>query len=65
MLVLIADHMNAEREFIDIGPLAAKVEDADFGIRHTAVEARFGIWLTIALISLCSPPENRLIFLRV
>ena len=37
--------MDAEREFIDVGTLAAKIEDTDLGIGHTAVEAGFGIWL--------------------
>lgn len=37
--------MDAEREFIDVRTLAAKVENADFGVRYTAVEAGFGIRL--------------------
>lgn len=37
--------MHAEREFIHIRTLAAEVEDANLGIGHTTVEARFGIWL--------------------
>ena len=37
--------MDAEREFIDVGALAAEVEDADFGVGDTAVEARFGVGL--------------------
>lgn len=37
--------MDAEGEFIDVGTFAAQIENADFGIRDTAVEAGFGIWL--------------------
>ena len=45
LLVLVGDHVDAEGEFVDIGTLAAQVEDADFGIGDTAVEAGLGIWL--------------------
>jgi hypothetical protein len=37
--------VDAEREFIDIGTLAAEIEDADLRIGHTTVEAGFWIWL--------------------
>ena len=37
--------MDAKGKFIDVGTLAAQVEDADFGIRDTTVEAGLGIWL--------------------
>jgi hypothetical protein len=37
--------VDAEREFIDVGAFAAQVEDADFGVGDTTVEAGFGIWL--------------------
>lgn len=39
--------MDAEGEFIDVGTLAAKIEDADFGVGHTTVEAGFRVWLSI------------------
>ena len=45
LFVLVGDHVDAEGELIDVGTLAAKVEDADFGIGNTTVEAGFGIWL--------------------
>ena len=45
LLVLIGDHVHAEGEFVDVGTLAAQIENADFGIGHTAVEAGLGIWL--------------------
>jgi len=35
----------AERELVDVGALAAEVEDSDFGVRYTAVEARLGVRL--------------------
>lgn len=37
--------MNAEREFIDVCTLAAEIEDADFWVGYTTVEARFGVRL--------------------
>ena len=39
--------MNAEGKFIDVGTLAAEIEDADFGIGDTTVEAGLGIWLKV------------------
>lgn len=45
LLVFVRDHVHAEREFIDVGALAAEIEDADFGVGNAAVEAGFGIWL--------------------
>ena len=38
LLVLVGDHVDAEGKFIDIGTLAAQIEDANFGIGDTAVE---------------------------
>ena len=37
--------MHTEREFIDVGTLASEIEDANFRVGHTAVEAGLGIWL--------------------
>ena len=37
--------MNAEREFIDVGALASKIEDSNLGIRDTTVEAGLWVWL--------------------
>ena len=45
LLVLVGHHVHAQREFIDVGSLAAQVEDADLGVGDTAVEAGFGVWL--------------------
>ena len=38
LLVLVGDHVDAEGKFIDIGTLAAQIENANFGIGDTAVE---------------------------
>lgn len=38
LLVLVGDHVDAEGKFIDIGTLAAQIENANFGIGNTAVE---------------------------
>ena len=45
LLVLVGDHVDAEGEFIDVGTFAAQIENADFGIGNTAVEAGLGVWL--------------------
>jgi len=45
LLIFIRNHVDAERKFIDVGALAAEVEDADFGVGNTAVEAGFGVRL--------------------
>lgn len=37
--------MHAERKFVDIGTLAAEVEDADLWIGYTTVESRFRVRL--------------------
>ena len=37
--------MNAKGKFIDVGTLAAEIENADFGIGDTTVEARLWVWL--------------------
>ena len=45
LLVFVGYHMDAEGEFIDVGTLAAQIENANLGIGDTTVEARLGIWL--------------------
>lgn len=45
LLVFIGDHVDAEGEFIDVGTLATQIENANFGVWDTAVEAGLGIWL--------------------
>ena len=37
--------MDAEGKFIDVGALAAQVEDTDLGVGNTTVESRLWIWL--------------------
>jgi hypothetical protein len=51
LLVFIRYKMDAKRELIDICTFAAKVEDSDFRIRNTTVEAGFRIWLLLANVS--------------
>ena len=46
MLVFVGDHVDAKREFIDVGAFATEIENADFGVGDTAVEAGFGVWLS-------------------
>jgi hypothetical protein len=50
LLVLVRDQVDAERELIDVGTLAAEIEDADLGVGHTTVEARLGVLWPISVL---------------
>jgi hypothetical protein len=43
LLVLVGDQVDAEREVVDVGALAAEIEDADLGVRYTTVEPALGV----------------------
>lgn len=45
LLVLVGNEVDAERELIDTGTLAAKIEDANLGVGDTTVETRLGVRL--------------------
>lgn len=45
LLVLVGDQVDAERELIDVGALAAEIEDANLRVGHTTVEAR--LWVRL------------------
>lgn len=45
LFVLVGDHMNAKREFVDIGTLSSEIKDSNLGVRYTAVEAGLWVWL--------------------
>ena len=45
LLVFVGDHVDAEREFVDIGTLAPQIEDSNFGVRDTTIKSRLGIRL--------------------
>lgn len=45
LLILVGDHVDAEREVIDTSTLAAKIEDTNLGVGHTTVEPGLGIRL--------------------
>ena len=45
--------MDTEWEFINIGTLAAKVEDSDLRIGDTTVETGFRVWLWKGEVSNC------------
>ena len=47
LLILVGHEVHACRELVDVGALAAQVEDADLGVGHTAVEARFRVRLAV------------------
>jgi hypothetical protein len=45
LFILIGYHVNAEWELVDIGAFTTEIEDSDFGVGDTTVEAGFGVWL--------------------
>ena len=45
--------MDAERKFINVGTLAAKVENSDLRIGDTTVETGFRVWLWKGEVSSC------------
>lgn len=51
LLELVGHHVDAEREVIDAGALAAEIEDADLRVRHTTVEPRLRVRLERRLVS--------------
>lgn len=51
--------MDAEGEFIDVGTLAAEVEDADFGVGYTTVEAGLGVRLQKQVESVYDLPPHK------
>lgn len=43
--------MDAKRELVDVGTLAAKIKDTDLGVRNTTIESRFWIWLINQMVN--------------
>lgn len=49
LLVLVGDQVDAEREVVHVGALAAEIEDTDLGVRYTAVEPALGVLQNVSL----------------
>jgi hypothetical protein len=49
LLILVGDKVNAEREVVNVGALAAKIEDSDLGVGDTTVEPGLRIRLVLAV----------------
>ena len=45
LFVLVGNHVDAERELIDVRTLSAKIEDTNLGVRYTTVES--GLWVRL------------------
>ena len=45
LLILVGDEVDAAWELVDVGALAAEIEDADLWVWHTTVEAGLWVWL--------------------
>jgi hypothetical protein len=43
LLVLVGDKVDAQGEIVDVGALAAEIEDADLRVRYTTVEPALGV----------------------
>lgn len=57
LLILVGHEVDAEREVVDGGTLAAKIVDADLGVGDTTVEPGLGVGLRVITVSdtVCSP----------
>lgn len=51
LLILVGDEVDAEREVVNVGLLAAKIEDSDLGVGNTTVEPRLGIRLEFSMLA--------------
>jgi hypothetical protein len=51
LLILVGNEVNAERELVHTGALAAEIEDANLGVGDTTVEARLRVRLLSITVS--------------
>ena len=49
LFILVGHEMDAERELVNAGLLAAQIEDPDLGIGDTSTEARLGVRLVLTV----------------
>jgi hypothetical protein len=59
LLVLVGDEVNAEGEVVDAGLLATEIEDADLGVRYTAVEPALGVLRFLSVLALLRQRRHR------
>jgi len=45
LFVLVGDHVDAERELIDVRTLASEIEDTNLRVWNTTVESGLWVWL--------------------
>ena len=45
LFILVGDHVDAERELVDVRLLSAKIEDTDLWVGDTTVESGLRVWL--------------------
>lgn len=53
LLILVGDEVDAEREVVDVGTLAAEIEDPDLRVGDTTVEARLRVRLRRLSVNSC------------
>jgi hypothetical protein len=51
LLVLVGDHVHAQREVIDVGLLTSQIEDTDLGVGNTTVEPGLRVRLDEMLVT--------------
>jgi len=49
LFILVGNHVDAERELVNVRTLSAKVEDTNLWVRYTTVEAGLWVWLVLAV----------------
>lgn len=65
LLILVGNQVAAEGELVNVGTLAAKIEDPNFGVGHTTVVPRLGVRLVLAVTVAASWPATHLdVFVR-
>jgi len=45
LFVLVGDHVDAERELVNICTLSSEIEDTNLRVWYTTVESGLGVWL--------------------
>ena len=57
LFVLVGNQVDAQREVVDTGTLASKIEDLNLGVGNTTVEPRLGVGLVCSSRKSSSAPE--------
>lgn len=61
LLILVGDQVDTEGEVVDVGALAAKIENSDFGVGNTTVVLRLRVRLVLAVSVATSRTTSHLV----